>query len=301
MIVTFIRMKAISTEHILSRLMESYPSLSPQLRRAAQYVLDNPNEVGVNSMRQIAATAEVKPNTLVRLAKSLGFEGYEEFRKPFQDLLRNGVESFPDRARWLQSLAGGGSHSQLFSEMAASSLSNIEQLFLGTSVDEVKAVADLIDQSRRTYIFGVGMGYALAHNFWYVARMALDNLVLVPRHGSLAIDDIVKIGESDVLLAMTFTPYRAEVVEITQFAKRRGARIVAITDSRASPIALVADYVFVTPTNTPQFFTSQVAVTALLESLIAFMVADADQQVVGNIDEFHQARFEAGVYWSEDG
>ena len=294
-------MNNVTTERILSQLMDHYSTLSPQLRRAAQYVLDNPNEIGVNSMRQVATAADVKPNTLVRMARSLGFEGYEDFRKPFQDLLRKGVESFPDRARWLQSLAQGNSHGQLFSQMAASSLANIEQLFSGTSADEVKAVADLIDQSRRTYVFGVGIGYALAHNFWYVARMALDNLVLVPRHGSLPIDDIVKIAKPDVLLAMTFSPYRTEVVEVTRFAKRRGACIVAITDSRASPIALAADYVFVIPTNTPQFFTSQVAITALLELLIAFMVADADHHVVGNIDKFHQARNEAGVYWSEDG
>jgi hypothetical protein len=56
--------------------------------------------------------------------------------------------------------------------------------------------------------------------------------------------------------------------------------------------------VFVAPTETPQMFSSMIAVTALLETLLAFMVADADEQVVANIEEFHRLRSETGVYWS---
>jgi DNA-binding MurR/RpiR family transcriptional regulator len=235
-----------TTQEALNHLSAIYESLSPQLRRAADYVLDNPNEVGLNSMRQVAQAAEVKPNTLVRMAKAAGFPGYQAFRAPFRDDLRRGMETFPDRARWLQSIAQGGSHGQLFSQMAAASLTNLEQL-------EVKAAADLIVGARTAYVLGVGVGHALAHSFWYVARMALDNLVHVPRPGNLPIDDLARIGRRDVLLAMTFNPYRREVVDAVRLAKRRGASVVAISDSRSAPIAIVADHVFVVPTTTPQF------------------------------------------------
>jgi DNA-binding MurR/RpiR family transcriptional regulator len=288
-----------STDTILNRILDHYQELPPQLRRAAQYVLDNPNEIGVNSMRQIAAAAEVKPNSLVRMARAIGFEGYEEFRLPFREALRKGANTFPDRARWLQSLAQGNSHGQLFSQMAAASLANVEQLFSNTSPDELKAVADLVLRSRATYVLGVGSCYALAQNFAYVARMAADNVVLVPRHGSLPIDDVSKIGESDVLIAMSFQPYRREVVEAARLAKRRGARLVALTDSRTSPLAFDADQVFVAPIGTPQFFPSIAAAIALLEALLAFLIAAGDTAVVANIEEFHRLRFETGVYWRE--
>ncbi|NIR61408.1 MAG: MurR/RpiR family transcriptional regulator [Gammaproteobacteria bacterium] len=294
-------MSANGMEPILDRLIDTYQELSPQLRRAAQYVLDHPNEIGVSSIRQVATAADVKPNTLVRMAKALGFEGYEDFRRPFRDVLRQGVESFPDRARWLQSLAQGGSHGQLFSQMAAANLSNIEQTFSGTSADEAKAVADRIVASRTTYVLGVGSCHSIAHNFCYVARMALDNVVAVGDQGNLPVDGLARIGRKDLLLAMTFSPYRTEVVEATRLAKKRGARLVAVTDSRASPIAFDADHVFVAATGTPQFFMSVVAVVALLELLIAFMVADADRRVVANIEEFHRIRYETGVYWDEGG
>lgn len=286
-------------EPVLDRLLDTLPEMSPQVRKAAHYVLDNPNDVGLSSIREIASAAEVKPNTLVRMARAVGFDGFEDFRRPFRDSLRNGQDSFPDRARWLQAIAKGGRHGRLYSQMAAASFTNIEQLFSGTNAAEVKAAADRIVASRTTYVLGVGAAYALAHNFAYLARMALDNVVAVPRDGSLPIDDIAKAGEGDVLLAMTFTPYRTEVVDATRSAKSQGAAVVALSDSRVSPIALEADHAFVIPTATPQFFPSVLAASALLETLIAFMVADADRAVIANIDRFHRRRYDLGVYWKE--
>jgi len=275
--------------------------MSPQLRKAAEYVIDNASNVGVSSIREIAEAAAVKPNTLVRMARALGFEGYEDFRRPFREELRAGREAFPDRARWLQSIAKGGRHGRLYAETAASAIANIESLFAGTSAEELKAAADRIVAARSTYVLGVGIAFALAHNFAYLARMAFDRVVAVPQDGSLPIDDIAAAGPEDVLVAMTFEPYRSEVVDAVRAARDQGVSIVAISDSRASPIALSADHVFVVPTETPQFFTSAVAAAALLEALMAFVVAEAGADIIANIERFHQRRHRLGVYWKQEG
>ena len=296
----------ISTETVhgvqptLDQLLERLPRLSPQLRKAAQYVLDHPNHVGVASIREIADAAAVKPNSLVRMARAAGFDGYEEFRQPFRESLRSHRESFPDRARWLQSIARGGRHGRLFSEMAASGIDNIEALYSGTSVEEVKAAAERIVAARTTRVLGVGILYALAHNFAYLARMALDSVQAIPRDGSLPIDDLARAGPGDVLLAMTFKPYRREVVEAVQSALDQDVTVIAVSDSRGSPIAIDAAHAFSVPTDSPQFFTSVVAAAALLETIMAFVIADADREVISNIERFHRRRHEVGVYWPED-
>lgn len=285
-----------TTDEILSHLADVHAGLSPQLRRAAQYVLNNPNEVGVHSMRQLAGAADITPNTLVRLAKACGFEGYRDFAEPFRLRLMEGGESFPDRARWLQTLSESGSHGHLYSQLAGAGLMNTEQLFSATSADELKDAADRIVAAKTAYVLGVGSVYSLAHIFWYVGRMALDNLIQVPRTGNLPIDDIARIGPSDILLATTVAPYRREVVDAVRLAAARGAQVIAITDSRASPIARMADRTFVIPTSTPQFFPSLSAGFQLMEALLTFVVADADPEVISNIDAFHSFRYETGVY-----
>lgn len=286
---------------VLAQLLERLPSLSPQLRKAARYVLDHPSEVGVSSISRLAEAAGVKPNTLVRMARAVGYDGYEGFREPFRELIRAGRPDFPDRARWLQSIARGGRHGELLIEMARDTLSNVEALFEGVTAEGVKGAADRIVGARATYVLGVGVAHAVARNFAYLAGMALETVVAIPKDGSPPVDDLVRAGPTDVLLAMTFEPYRTEVVQAVETARDQGVSIIAITDSLGSPIARDVAQVFCVPTVTAQFFTSTVALSALFETLMAFVIADAPDEVVASIERFHRRRHEIGVYWQEEG
>ncbi|MEL0018927.1 MAG: MurR/RpiR family transcriptional regulator [Rickettsiales bacterium] len=288
------------TSTILDHMMAAYASLSPQLQKAAQYVVDNPNEVGVNSMRQLAGLAGVKPNTLIRMTKTLGFGSYEDFRAPFREVLRRGIDSYPDRVRWLQHIGHGGSHGQLYSQLAETFISNTETLYSTISADELRTAAKMLTEAKAVYVLGMGACYPLMLGFYYVARMAFDTLSLVPQQASLPIDDLSRIGAGDVLLAATYRPYRRETVEATRFAKERGARLISVTDSRTSPVAAEADILLVTPTSTPQFFPSTLSMNALLESLLAFMVAESVDASIAQIERFHRKRRDLSVYWNGD-
>ncbi len=280
---------------ILASLSAALDDLSPQVERAATYVLDNPGEIAVNSMRTLADAAGVKPNTLVRMARAVGFDGYEDFREPFRQYAAEGTLSFPDRARFLQTISQGGSHWSLVADMAGAAMANVEALFANLDADEIKAAADLIDDARRANICGVGTAKTLADNFAYVASMAVDNITAIPSVG-LAIDDVARMTTEDVLVAMTFSPYRAEIVEAVKLAEQRGIPVIAVTDSHGSPIIPMATHAFVVPNDSPLPFSSNVAATALLETLLAFVVAESPDDVATAIDAFHHNRRTAGIY-----
>lgn len=285
-----------SPAHVLQTLGAELGNLSPELRKAAAYVLENPNDVGVSSIREIADDAGVKPNTFVRMARCVGFEGYDDFREPFREEIRRGVISFPDRARWLQSLAKGGKLAGLYADMAASAIRNIEKTFAATNDKSIKKAADAIVAARRTYVLGVGVNNTNARNFTYLADMALDSLQSIPKQGSTATDDLVRANSDDALVAMTYKPYRTEVVEAVALARTQGVTIIAISDSPASPIVVGADHSFIIEADTPQFFPSSVSTIALLETLMAFVIADAKPNVIANIEKFHSRRHELGIY-----
>lgn len=290
-------MQAATADAVLASLQNSLFGLTPELAKAATYVLENPNSIGVTSIREVAKAADVHPNTLVRMARAVGFEGYEDFRRPFREEIKRGRESFPDRARWLQSLAKGGKLGGLYAEMAESTLSNVEGTFASADAKHLKAAADALIAARRSYVLGVGIAHPLAVNFAYLAGMAVDNIQAIPRDGSLPADDLARAGHRDILLAMTFKPFRTEVVEAVRIARAQGVEIIAISDSPAAPIINGARHAFVIPTVTLQHFTSIVAVTAFLETLMAFLIADASPQVIANIEAFHRRRHDLGIYW----
>ena len=284
---------------LLDQMSAAIADMAPQVRKATAFVLDHPDEVGFATVRELAELAGVHPNTLVRMARAVGFDGFDDFRERFRNELR-ARSPFHDRAMSLQSMSSGERLPALYGEIAAVTLHNLERMFTTTSAEEMQAIADHIVCSRRTYVIGVGANYALAHNFAYLAGMAVDNVVAVPGDGNVPMDGIVKAGPADVVVAMTFAPYRVEVVEATDAARRQGARAVAITDSHGSPIALCADHLILAPSATPQFFPSTLAAAAALETLVSFIVADAPPDVVAGIDLMHQRRHDLGVYWRPD-
>ena len=285
-----------SQEEVVERLLADFDALPAQLQLCARYLIDHPHEVGMQSMRTLASNAEVQPNSFVRLARHLGFEGYEAMRERFRDFVRGGIGSTPDRVRWLQQMDRKGGSTAIFGSMAEACIENTEKMFAQQSVPDLDRAIDMMINARRVYVLGLGLAYPLAYNFWYVARMGFDHFILTPRHGSLPSDDIIRMDERDCLLAMTFQPYRRDTLAAVQRARKTGAKIIGVTDSSAASLCREADIGLVSPTHTPQFFHSNSAVTALLESLCALLIVRGGDAASEAVEAFHAARWEENIY-----
>lgn len=281
---------------ILTRLSEEWDDLTPEAQKAARYVLENPRDVGVSTVREIAEAANVKPNTVVRMARQVGFDGYEDFREPFREAIRQGLVDFPDRARWLQDVSKRGELGALYAETISGALANIEETFAAIDVADLKAAAESIWNSRQVFTLGVGVNNANARNFTYLASTGMTRFHAIPRSGSTAVDDLAWADDQDVLIAMTCRPYRSEVIDAVQIAREQGVTIIGISDSPASPILRAADHSFVTQVDAPQFFPSSVSTIALLETLLSFVIAVSSDEIVERVETFHRRRHQLGIY-----
>ncbi len=281
---------------VLGRLSAEWDALTPEAQKAARYVLENPADVGVSTVREIAEAANVKPNTFVRMARQVGFDGYEDFRAPFREAIRQGQVSFPDRARWLQDIRKSGDLGGLLADMAEATLRNIEETYAGLDAEGLKTAAEAIWNSRQVFTLGVGVNNANARNFTYLASTGMVQFHAIPRPGSTAVDDLAWADGRDVLIAMTCRPYRAEVLEALDIARDQGLTIVGISDSPASPVVRHAHHGFVVAADTPQFFPSSVSTIALLETLLSFVIAVASDEIVERVETFHRRRHQLGIY-----
>jgi len=288
------------SSNVLERLTSEWDKLTPEAQKAARFVLENPTEVGVSTVREIAEASGVKPNTVVRMARQVGFEGYDDFREPFREAIRRGSVSYPDRVRWLQDISRSGDLGGLYADMIGAVMRNVEDSFAGISIDQMEAAARAIWQSRTVYTLGVGMNNAIARAFTYTAATGMTDFHALPRAGSTPVDDIAFADSRDVLIALTSQPYRREVVECVEIAREQGMTIVALSDSPASPIIRKADHGFVVSIETPQFFPSSVANLAVLETLLSFVVAVASDEIVTRVEGFHNRRHELGLYLKEN-
>ena len=292
-----------STTSLTARLEAAYPGLSPQLRLAARYVLDAPDDVALNSMRTVATHAGVHPSTLVRLARELDFSGYAEFREPFRQRLRTHADRYADRARNLQARSDGqekDANGGLLHEVLQSSNRNLQQTFSATSPTELSNLAVLLDQARRIYVVGMRKCYPVAYYLHYAFRMFHDNVVLANGVAATVADDLRDVQEGDVLIAIGFETYTRGTVRAARHAVSVGADLVAITDSPLSPLARDATQAFVVANDSPSFFRSLASAMALAEAIVAHLVAEGGEAAVDQLTKTERHLEAFGTYWGPD-
>lgn len=271
----------------VDEIVEAFDALPPQLQGAARYVIDNPHDVALLSMREQARRAGVQPWTMTRLAQRLGFDGYEPFRAGFADQLRQGGLGFAGKAQKQfarQTEVGGRA---LAAEMVAKVSASIGSLGEAASLDALTSAAERIHLARRVYCLGLRSSYPVAAHFAYMMSFLGDRTVLLDGAAGTGADALRHATTDDVLLAVAVAPYTRLTVELARAAARRAVPVVALTDSAVSPLAGVAAETIIVSTESPSFFhtmTAAFAVGEVLGALVAGLGGDAAQAAIRRTD-----------------
>ena len=64
-----------------AHLVEKHSTLSPQLQRIAQYVLDHPTSVATSTIADLSDALGVQPSSFIRFSKAVGFKGFSEIQR----------------------------------------------------------------------------------------------------------------------------------------------------------------------------------------------------------------------------
>lgn len=279
----------------------AYDDLSPQLRQAARYILDNPEDMALHSMRQLAEQAKVNPSTMVRLARALGFDGFDELREPYRHWLRGRTE-YAARARRLRRRNGAAtSVDRVLRDVVRADMAALQETVSRIPADTVAAFRDSLLGAREVYVLGLRSSFAVAYYFHYAYRMLRGNALLVTGVGGTLFDGLRGIGKGDVLLSFSVRPYTRETVRAVEFASREGATVLAVTDSMASPVARHADHALTVLAESPSLFQSLVPALSMAQGLLAVLVAGADEAAMAAITENERQLAGLEAYWQAGG
>lgn len=283
----------------VDRLTRAYPRLSPQLKKCAAYILEHPSQVATHSMRQVATKADVPPSTMHRLARTLGFNTYNELRDVYRDSINDLSASWPHRAAQLHLPVGQGDIEPTLDAFQQAALRNVASLFDYIDRDVLDRVVRALTGARQVLVVGMHESHAVANYLHHVAAMGFRNWRLATRLNGELTYVSEPLTDDDVVVAIAFQPNAADTIKVVRHARKSGARVVGITDRRTSPLAACADDILLVPFQSPSFFQSYVAATALVEVLVGMAVAHGEPSVVENIAHLERCRREMGEYWLE--
>jgi len=278
---------------ILTIIQERMSTFSKGQKLIGQYILDNYEKAAFMTAAKLGAAVQVSESTVVRFAAELGFDGYPAMLKVLQELIRGKLTA-------VQRIEVSNDRLGTQDVLDTVVQSDIEKLRLSlTEMDreDYTAVVDTIVKARRIYILGVRSSAALSEFLSFYFKLIFDNVWQVQTSlASEMFEQILRVGPNDVMIGISFPRYSTRSVRAMEFARDRGATVVAITDSKMSPLYESAHYRLLAKSDMASFVDSLVAPLSIINALIVAVGRKKSAEVTAAFESLERIWDEYKVY-----
>src|ERR1700704_1150407 len=247
----------------LSELCSALPSLPMRLREVGRFVAANDYDATTRSMRDLAAAAGADPASFTRLAKALGYSGWDGLRAALTEA-RRPAQSSPFSGRTKGRRQGPHSDVMLVADKLEAEAAGLARI----SPDAVARAARTLQAAQRIWVAGFRSCRSVAELLNYQLRLFRPDAVQLVGGSGPADLQLVDFGARVIVIG--FAPYSAASVSSARAAHRSGAALIAIADTAAAPMAEGADHVLLfEAAASPGFFPSLTGAIAIAQSLAA--------------------------------
>jgi len=268
---------------LLVRLQNQYPTLSKGQKQIASYIMENYDRAAFITASRMGRMVGVSESTVVRFAYEMGYDGYPALQRALQEMIRTKLTA-------MQRI-------QLTSDMEqADVLRNV----LKADMQNIRATVDTVDNevfqgamqailnAKKLYIVGMRSAYSIAQFLAYYLSFVLSDIVLINGAMSDACEQMARIDEHDVCVAVSFPRYSTRTLEAIQYAKERCAGTVAITDAAASPLVPYADFALTARSDMASFADSLVAPLSLINAMIVYAGLARKDELMEHFDRLER-------------
>lgn len=254
------------------QIRSRYDTLSKRLKQVARYILDNSNSVAFDTVASIAQRADVPPSTLIRFANAFGFSGFYEMKQMFKQHLMEETASYTERARLFRQTSNDEmtppeTPTEILNMFTMVNTQALQQLAMQTSGDDLDRAVNLLLEAENIYVIGLRRSFSIASYMTYALRHLDRKAFLIDGLGGMFTEQLSLVRPKDVVIAVSFSPYAREVVELVELGAQRKAHQITITDSLVSPLAAFSDVCFVVREAHIDGFRSQIASLCLAQTL----------------------------------
>ncbi len=250
---------------LLGKIERMYSEFSKGQKLIANYIMEHYDKAAFMTASKLGATAGVSESTVVRFATELGYDGYPQLQKALHEMVRSKLTS----VQRIEVTSDRMDGSDIVGSVLSSDIEMIRSTLEKTSRENFNSAVQAINHASRIYILGVRSSAALASFLAFYFNFVFDNVVLVDTASSSEIfEQMFRINQDDVLIAISFPRYSKQTVDALRFASDRQATIIALTDSQSSPIASFATHLLIARSDMASFVDSLVAPLSLINALI---------------------------------
>lgn len=270
---------------LLLKIAALRPSLSRAEQRVADYICQNPGEVIRLSVAGLAEASGVSDATVIRMARHIGLNGYQDLK----------IVLAQDLVSPLQSI-----HEEISEN--DSTLAIIDKVFQGAlhtlnftreviNPNDIERAVDAITKAQTIAILGSGNSAPCAMDFQHkLMRLGIRAYAYSDPH--LAAIAVTDLNERDVVIAISHSGSSRNIVDCARRAKLKGITTISLSSLGTSPLSKIADIPLYTASKETKYrivsLNSRIAQMAIIDSIYT-IIAARNEDIVENFHNIEDA------------
>ena len=261
---------------------ESSITLGSRAFNVLAKLIDEPQMAAVSSITDLAHNLEVNASTLTRLAKRLGYRGFNELQSVFRrHIVDVGASYYSRQVDQLIHPQSNNDHAlDVFNQVVEDELENLHKLRSSVDPALLAEASSLLKDARNVRVHGLRQFYSLSNFFTYGLGLIRDRVSGLGDAGHGVAHSLSQLDKQDCLIVLGCNPYTRATILASEVAHSMGIPVIALTDSSASPLATKADCCFVIPSTGRFYANSTAAWAALLEGLLTLVAKELGEQAI---------------------
>ena len=281
------------TADISQRIKELYNGFSKGHKKIANVILNDYDKAAYMTASNLGKLVGVSESTVVRFASEIGYEGYGEFQRAVQELVKSRLTPNQRIEVTKQRIANG----DIVEKVMESDVTKIRYTLEKLNRDSFYQSVEAILSAKNIYVMGARSTEALAMVLEYNLSLIFDNVKFIkPTSTAEVFEQMLSINENDVLIAFSFPRYSSKMISAVKYAKQNGAKTVVFTDSELSPLAEFASCLLTAQFDMASFMDSLVAPISIINAIIVEITRRKEEEITSRFDKLEKLWDEYGVY-----
>ena len=278
---------------ISQRIKNAYSTFSKGQKKIANAILNDYDKAAYMTAAKLGALVGVSESTVVRFANELGFEGYSEFQRAVQELVRTKLTPH-QRIEVTKKRLGSG---DILENVMESDINKIRSTVERLDREAFYKSIDAILCAKSIYVMGARSTESLALVLSYNLSLIFDNVKFIqPKSTAEMFEQMFSIGKDDVLIAFSFPRYSSKMVNAVKYANQNGANVIVFTDSDLSPLAEYATSLLTAQSDMASFMDSLVAPLSIINAIIVEITRRCEKRITERFDKLEKVWDEYEVY-----
>jgi len=268
-------------------ISEHFENLTKSEKLIANHLRKNQEESAFISAGELAKQLDLSEATIVRFARTLGFESYPAMREVLQANFRRRVTHSARLRSRLDDLREEG---DILEQVTVTEIDYLTQALETVSREALNQAVKRIIERDRIFVFATGPSISLVDLLNLRLTRFGKHVIPLTTAGRELLEPLLLMTEKDLLIAIGFFDVNPSLQIVLEQAEEKKCPVIFLTDTLGSIIGDKAEIVLAAKRGPVSAFHSLVVPMTIINTILLQIANEDKNKVMKNLDHLDQLR-----------